>query len=253
MDASILVPAAVILLLAGVLKGSIGFGFPTVAVPALALLMPTRTAIVLVSLPLLLTNVLLLGRQPLGWDRLSRFVPLLATYVPATVLGGYLLANVSSTVLSLVVGCLCVLAGVWSLLPGELAVPARLESRVSFGLGVVAGLLNGATGIPGPLLAAYIAGLGLVKWAFVYGLTLLLAVGNVAQVGSYAQLGLYGDGLLPASLVLIPPALLGQQVGFRIQDRLEPSVFRRVVLVAVTLAGLNLLVGAVAALRTRGV
>jgi uncharacterized membrane protein YfcA len=243
LDPAVLVPAAVILLLAGVLKGSIGFGFPTVAVPALALVMQPRAAIALVSVPLLLTNLALLARRPSGGlvEVVRRLLPLLVTYVPATVVGGVLLARVSSQALTLVVGSVCVLVGGASLANLNLAVPRRLETRVSAGLGVVAGLLNGATGIPGPMLAVYLAGLGLVKWAFVYGLTVLLTVGNVAQVASYSQLGLYSGGILLASLLLVPPALVGQQVGFRIQDRLAPEAFRRVVLVAVTLAGLDLL------------
>jgi uncharacterized membrane protein YfcA len=239
----VLVPAAIVLLLAGVLKGSIGFGFPTVAIPALVLLMQPRAAIALVSVPLLLTNVALLARQPAKGlpHAVRRLGPLLATYVPATVLGGVLLARVSAQASMLVVGSVCLLVGATSLANLNPPVPARLETGVSAILGVLAGLLNGATGIPGPLLAVYLAGLGLVKWAFVYGLTVLLMVGNLAQVASYSQLGLYSGGILLASVLLVPPALVGQQVGFRIQDRLAPEAFRRVVLVAVTLAGLDLL------------
>jgi uncharacterized membrane protein YfcA len=239
----VLLPAAVILLLAGVLKGSIGFGFPTVAIPALVLLMQPRTAIALVSVPLLLTNLALLARRP-GRElagSVRRLVPLLITYVPGTLVGAALLASISARATELVVGSVCVLVGAMSLANLYPAVPARLETGVSVGLGMVAGLLNGATGIPGPMLAGYLAGLGLVKWAFVYGLTVLLTVGNLAQVASYSQLGLYSGGLLVASVLLVPPALVGQQVGFRIQDRLAPAAFRRVVLVAVSLAGLDLL------------
>jgi uncharacterized protein len=243
LDAGVLVPAAVILLLAGVLKGSIGFGFPTVAIPALVLLMQPRSAIVLVSVPLLLTNLALLARRPgreLGGIA-RRLGPLLITYVPATLVGAVLLASISAQATELVVGSVCVLVGASALANVYPTVPAKLETGVSAGLGVLAGLLNGATGIPGPLLAVYLAGLGLVKWAFVYGLTMLLTVGNLAQVASYSQLGLYSGGILLASVLLVPPALVGQQVGFRIQDRLAPEAFRRVVLVAVTLAGLDLL------------
>ena len=243
LDPSVLVPAAVILLLAGVLKGSIGFGFPTVAIPALVLLMQPRSAIVLVSVPLLLTNLALLARRPeRGLGAVARrLAPLLVTYVPATLVGAVLLASISAQATELVVGSVCVLVGASALANLYPSVPARLEMGVSAGLGVVAGLLNGATGIPGPMLAVYLAGLGLVKWAFVYGLTMLLTVGNLAQVASYSQLGLYSGGILLASVLLVPPALVGQQVGFRIQDRLAPEAFRRVVLVAVTLAGVDLL------------
>lgn len=66
---------AVIVLLAGVLKGSIGFGAPLVAVPLLAPLVGTRAAIVLVALPLLVANASVLLSRPVDRRAIRRFVP----------------------------------------------------------------------------------------------------------------------------------------------------------------------------------
>ncbi len=62
----------------------------------------------------------------------------------------------------------------------------------------------------------------------------------MAQVATYWQQGLYAATACPAA-ALVPAILLGQALGFRVQDRLAPAPFRRAVLVVVALAGANLL------------
>ena len=236
------VVALVIVAVAGVLKGSIGFGAPLLAVPALAMLVGTRSAVVLIALPLFTANVALLLGRPADPAALRRFVPLMATLVPATFLGGALLANLDVAVLSVVVGFVTLAFVALTLAGVQLATPPRAETAVSPLVGVAGGLLQGATSIPGSLFAIYLTGLRLDKRAFVYGITLIFVAGNVAQVATYLRFGLYTRDLLLGSLGLAVVLLLGQQIGFKVQDRLDPDRFRWVVLVAVAASGTLLLV-----------
>src|SRR5919205_223824 len=112
---------------AGVLKGSIGFGAPLLAVPALAMLVGTRAAVVLVALPLFAANVALLLGRPADPAALRRFVPLMAPLVPATFLGGALLANLDVAILSVVVGLVTLAFVALSLAGVQLATPPRAE------------------------------------------------------------------------------------------------------------------------------
>lgn len=233
--------AAAIVAVAGVLKGSIGFGAPLVAVPLLAPLVGTRAAIVLIALPLLVANASVLLTRPVDRRAVRRFAPLLATLIPTTFLGGFLLARVDIATLTVVVGAVTLVFVGITAAGANFLVPPRWETPLSALIGLVAGTLNGATSAPGPIFSLYLAGLRLEKRAFVYGITILLAVGNVAQVLAYWQQGLYTRERLLGSVALIPAIMLGQFVGLRIQDRLDPVAFRRVVLVAVGLAGANLL------------
>jgi uncharacterized membrane protein YfcA len=240
LDAGLLVVVAIVLA-AGVLKGSIGFGAPLVAVPLLAPLVGTRTAIVLISLPLLVANAGVLLARPVDRGAIQRFVPLLATLVPMTFLGGVLLARVDIATLTVVVGIVTI-AFVGITASGfQPLIPPQMERPLSALVGLVAGVLNGATSAPGPIFSLYLTGLRLNKRDFVYGITILLAVGNVAQVFTYWQQGLLVGNRLLGSAALVPAILLGQVIGLRIQDRLDPLAFRRVVLVVVAFAGLNLL------------
>ncbi len=236
-----ILPGLAIAFVAGILKGSIGFGFPTLGVPLLAFLLGPRAAVAMMAVPLFASNALLLVRRPVDLAALRRFLPLLATYIPFTIAGSLLLSSVSVQVLALVVGAVATGFAVLSLSRLNLVVEPHVERVASPLLGIGAGLVNGATSIPGPLFALYLHGLKLEKRAFVYGITLIFAVGNVTQLVSYTQLGLYSSGGLVYALLLVPAALVGQQIGFYVQDRLEPERFRRFVVIVVALIGVSLL------------
>ena len=230
------------MLIAGLLKGCIGFGAPLVAVPLLTLLVGPRPAVILMSMPLLITNGFILLRQPFPRAELKAFLPILVSLVPATFLGSVVLASANPAWLALTVGVVAISFSTVSWVGVTLRPPAAVEGMVGVLLGSVAGLLNGSTSIPGPLFAMYLSTQGLEKRAFVYGITLLLAVGNASQVASYAQLDLYAGGWLLASSSLAPALLAGQQLGLRIQNRLQSTLFMRLVLIAVAVSGSNLLV-----------
>jgi uncharacterized protein len=236
------------MLVAGLLKGCIGFGAPLVAVPLLALFVGPRPAVILMSVPLLLTNGLIIAGQPFPRAELSRFLPILVPLVPTTFLGGALLASANPAWLAVTVGVVAITFSVVSWVGVSLRPPAAAERVVGAVLGSFAGLLNGSTSIPGPLFAMYLSTQGLDKRAFVYGISLLLVVGNASQVLSYVQLDLYSGGWFLAAASLAPALLAGQQVGLRIQTRIQSALFMHLVLVAVAASGVNLLVRSLGAL-----
>lgn len=237
-----LLAAAAIAFAAGIVKGTTGFGFPILAVPMIALFAGSRAAVILVTLPVLVTNVAFLLRRGLDRPLLRRFAPLLLAMVPTTVLGGLLLGRANASALSVVVGVVSVAFALISATRLALPVSPRAEPVVSVVLGAAGGLLYGTTSISGPFFITYLTALGLEKWAFIYALTLFFSVGNVMQVGTYAASGLYAGNVLLGSLLLCPAALLGQALGLRLMHILEPATFRRVVTGLVLLAGANLIV-----------
>jgi uncharacterized membrane protein YfcA len=68
----------------------------------------------------------------------------------------------------------------------------------------------------------------------VYGL------GSVSLLVGHVQSGVLNLTTLPFSAALLIPPILGMQVGFRMSDRLNPDVFRKVTLIVLIVAGANL-------------
>jgi hypothetical protein len=74
----------------------------------------------------------------------------------------------------------------------------------------------------------------------IQGLIYGLGAVALAHLGS----GVLGSETLPLSLVLILPAAIGMWLGGRWQDRIDQNVFRKLTLIVLLLAGLNLLLRA---------
>jgi uncharacterized protein len=224
------------------MKGAIGFGFPVVAVPMLAFLFDTRTAVVVIPLPLILTNLFIVARAPVDREVLRRLIPLLISFAPFSILGAYLLSRISAPLLTAFMGMVIFGLGLLSLLNPRLVIPPRLEKRASIGLGVVSGVLNGIGSLGGPFFALYLHGIRLKKWEFVWAITLIFLVANAIQIASYTQFGMLNGAALAFSVAMIPVAWIGQWLGLFIHDRLNQVVFQRIVLIVVMLSGLSLVV-----------
>jgi uncharacterized membrane protein YfcA len=65
---------------------------------------------------------------------------------------------------------------------------------------------------------------------------------NIGQVVIYTRLGLYAGPVLAIALWACVPMVIGTLAGLKLQDRLAPRLFERIVLVVVFVAALNLVV-----------
>lgn len=222
------------------IKGALGFGFPLIAVPLAANLIGARTAVVLIAIPVVFGNLLILLRGGGSTEELRRFGGLLVGVVGGTVIGAQLLGRLDPGAVSLVVGITAVLLVV--LAWGNLMPPISPKAHRVAGptVGVAAGVLGGTTGIYAPLIAAYVHALRVDKRVFVFWLTAAFFLGGVVQVVSYWRLGLYNWNLLTYAVATFIPVVVGTWLGFWIQDRLPVTMFRRLVLLLVLVAGLRL-------------
>ena len=226
---------------AAVVKGAIGFGFPLLATPLISAIWDARQAVLLLSIASFLNNIQVVSRGGGSRATFGRFVPVLIGRVLGTVGGALLLASVNARLLEAVVGGAALIFGIVSLLKPNLAIPEQLERYLAFPMGVAGGLLGGSTSIFAPALASYTHALHLSKREFVYFLTLLYLVGTGVQVVSYIQLGLYNAAVVVLAVVSLVPNLTGVALGFRLQDRIDPTLFRRLVVLVIILTGASLL------------
>ncbi|MBA2448574.1 MAG: sulfite exporter TauE/SafE family protein [Chloroflexi bacterium] len=239
-----LVSLALVLLVifgAAIVKGAIGFGFPLISVPLIAIILDARSAVIILSVASLVSSAGILFRGGGSRATLRRLAPTLAGLGVGTIGGALLVASIDASRLGLVVGASALIFVATSALKPDLAIPTRLERYLALPMGLLGGLLGGSTSIFSPVVVAYLHTLHLVRREFVFFLTVLFVVGGLVQVTSYARLGLYDARLLLIILLSCIPNLGGVQLGIRLQDRLDPVLFRRLVLAVITLSGLNLL------------
>lgn len=235
-----LLSASIVVCVASMVKGAIGFGFPLLAVPLLSVIMGPKVAIPVVAIPTLLSNFLVVRRG--GAGRASGALwSLLAGTAVGTLAGALLLGAVNPRLASGLVGAVALLYVVATALGLTVRVPAPSIRRVGPAFGLAAGLMGGVTGISSPLLASYLHMQRLEKREFVFWITMTFFVVNIVQVAAYFRLGLYEGPVLTTAMWACLPMFIGTLGGLALQDRLEPKLFERIVLTVVFMASANLI------------
>jgi len=237
MDATTLFVLAVFLL-AGLTKGVIGMGLPTIAMGLLVLVMPPVEAATILLVPSLVTNVWQLLSGPDVRSLLRRLWTMMAAVTVGTFIGIRLLVADDSGIANMALGLALAAYGLLGLLGRTFHVRERHEFWVSPLVGLVTGIITGATGVFVIPAVPYLQSLGLRKDHLIQALGLSFTVSTFALAAA-----LYGHGEVrlsfaaPAILALLA-SLVGMHAGQFVRDRLEPETFRRVFFASLLLLGL---------------
>lgn len=235
---------ALVMLLAGFVKGAVGFAMPMVAAGGLGAFLAGQEIVALLILPTLISNVWQVFRQGFAAARetLARFWKLNLAMACAMPLSAPLLPMVPSERIILLLGVVilaaaAVQAGGWQARPPE----GRRGAVLEIGVGVVSGLLGGLVAIWGPPVLVYLIALGLAKTDRIRAQGLNFMAGALILVPSHLATGVLAGPMLPLSILMTVPVVAGMALGLRLQDGMNQQVFRRVTLAVLVIAGLNLL------------
>ena len=227
-------PAELVLLvgalaLAGLAKGVTGMGLPLFATPILATVLGARTAVVVMSIPIFVSNLLLIIDARDSLPVVRRIWPIALAGAAGVIVGLNLLVRIDQNVLSLVIAGLVVVV----LARGDRILgddPAALRVRVLGPLlGGLGGVLMGATSIASPAVAGYFHALRLAPRDFVVALALLFQILGTVQVLGLWQLGAYDGEVVRLGLLALAPMLVTLAVGMRLRRQLDNALFRRVI------------------------
>lgn len=232
-------------LLASYIKGVIGFGFPTISTPFLALFVDLRTAIVVLIFPNLVMDGIQTLRKPALLETLQRHWVLYLCGIAGTYLGTQLLVWFPSEKLLLILGVVVLVFVAVNVSRLRLRVAPRLERYLSPPIGLFAGVLGGVTNVPGTPLVLYFYALGMGKDEFIRSIAFSFLVYKVAQFTSVIYFGLLTWPLFGLSVLATTLGLGAFWLGLRTQDRVDQITFNRVVLGFLALLGVWLVVRSV--------
>ncbi|MEA2806283.1 MAG: uncharacterized protein QOJ17_424 [Rhodospirillaceae bacterium] len=232
--------AAATFLLAGLVKGVIGMGLPTVAMGLLAIVLPPAEAAALLVVPSLVTNVwqLLAGSRFTILAR--RLWTMMAGVMLGTIAGVGILADDTAALASIGLGIALAVYAIVGLAGRPIAVARRHEVWLAPLVGMTTGLVTGATGVFVIPAVPYLQALGLEKEELIQALGLSFTISTVALAAGLLRVDAWHAGSLWMSLLALVPALAGMQVGQWLRQCLAPSTFRKVFFAGLLLLGLYL-------------
>lgn len=221
-------------------KGVTGSGLPQIAIPVIAVFLGVERAVVIMALPGIVTNTLMMWQHRAA-TRETRDLPVLVTTgMVGSVLGTIGLATLDPALLSLTLAAVGILYVALFLSRFEVRLSPRLTRYVSPPVGLAAGMLQGSTGISGPLLTTYLHAFRLTRSPFILSIVTLFNLFAVAQVAALFRLDLFTPTRLVESALALVPMMIFLPIGARFSARLSQQRFDRYLITLVSISAVLL-------------
>jgi uncharacterized membrane protein YfcA len=215
-------------LVAGFAHGALGFGFPIVATPIVALAIDIKSAIALLA-PITLVLTVISALRGVGLASIVRvfwFLPL-ATALGAW-LGTRLLLALPPEPFVLVLALVILLyLNLDRIGRGRSALVQRLRLPFGVAFGFVAGVSEAVANVAGPVLLIYFMLLGLGPSQIVQTLNLCFSLGKGAQTATWAVSGEISTRAWLVIAALVVPSVAALIAGMRLRERIDAATYRR--------------------------
>jgi uncharacterized membrane protein YfcA len=231
---------AVSLVIAGLVKGAIGVGMPTVAFPLLSMLVDVQTAVMLLSVPLVLSNIPQALEGGFIGQTLRSLTPVLVGMIPGVWIGVAVLLNADPAIAKIFAGVSVVLVAALTLLAPKLQIKQRLIGPVGLGAGFCGGLLGGIAALSGPLVFIFLLAKGLSGRAFTKEASMFLVVSSVLLASTLMSSHQFDWRDVVISTLATAPVVAGMLAGQKVRDAIPGDAFKKLVVLTVLLAGAQL-------------
>jgi uncharacterized membrane protein YfcA len=228
------------LLLSGFVKGSIGFGLPLIAVPLISIFLPVKTAVAVLTVPVLVSSIQMALSGGHIFARARNYAVLLGGLLLGVVIGVVVLVNVSEQVLYVILGGVTIMFTLSGWIKSLSAFLQRRDVVVEGIIGLIAGTVGGVSSAFGPLIAAYLNANNVPKLELVQVLNIFLVAASALMIVVYGLTTSYNIGYFGASLMACLPVMLGVWYGEFFRKKISENKFRSILQFVLIALSLNL-------------
>ncbi|SHI75255.1 hypothetical protein SAMN02745165_00765 [Malonomonas rubra DSM 5091] len=230
-----------IFLLAAFFHGSIGFGFPMVATPLLALSTNLQTAIILTLLPTTFVNLTSIANEGQFLRAFRKHLPLALCAMTGSAIGTQILI-VSNSELFKVLLAVAILG---YLMIDKFQVRLEwVERRPNLSMlifGFTAGVLGGLTNVMAPILIIYSLEAKFEKAEIVQLANICFLFGKAIQLALFTLNGKFALNELMLSSTMLLLVFIALFAGFKIKRRIQQQTYKQVLRTFLFLLSLSLL------------
>lgn len=238
-DYSIILTAYIV---ASAIKGLTGLGFSTSCLPVMALHFDLKTAIPLVIVPSIVSNITVIVQAGRFREAMARFWPVYLAAVPGLLVGLAILVSINADAAKAILGLVLIIYALWAMTNMTFFLPTKWERRLRVPTGFMTGIVNGMTGSQVMPILPYLLSLNLDKNVFIQSINISFTLSSLVMLLGLNQLGYLSATAFLTALAGLLPVLLTLAVAGRLRRRLTVLVYRRLVLAFLLVMGLILLV-----------
>jgi len=219
--------AVLVFLVAGIVKGTVGIGLPTISISMMAQFADPRLAIALLLAPALVSNSWQVYRGGNVGQTIRRLWPYGLSLAVVLYFSSLFAPQVPTATLVAGIGVLVVIWVLTSFVREPPPVTASFDRPLQFICGVVSGAIGGLTAIWSPPMVMYLLASRCSKEDFVRYTGFLILCGTIPLTMGYMRNGLLDKTIAIGSILMIVPTLAGFAIGEKIRHRLGAEQFQK--------------------------
>ena len=227
--------------LGAIIKGAVGIGMSMFSVPIIAFFLPPTTAMILLCVPVLITNILQMQiKKGIGS---FRFLPMFIALILGIIIGCNLILEINLSLISQIIAISIIFAAIINLFGINIKyINPNIEKKLTIPLGLFSGIIGGVSSMYSPYILAYLVSINLEKEVLIRTMATMYFIGSIFifPIWIYNGLGTFSD-LIWSSLLLLP-AILGQKIGTSIRSRISNENFKKIILYTLMIIGTSLLI-----------
>ena len=217
---------AFVVLLSGFTHGVIGFGFPIVATPLIALATDIKTAILVILVPTLTMTILSVFRGGNLRESIGRFWYMPFLLMAGSFAGTRLLIGADPAPFTLV---LAVIMIAWlnmdRLGKVEVGFVKRWPHATAVVFGLTAGIFEATANVAGPLLIIYFMLAGIAPQTMIQALNFCFTAGKGAQLATWSAAGGITISQWASTLPWAALAVVTLVIGQHVRGRVSPTTY----------------------------
>ena len=235
--------AFAVTLLAGFVKGAVGFAMPLIMVSGMGILIDPELVVAGIVIPILLSNGLQVARAGLGPARAAaiehwRYIIVVCVMI---LVSAQFVRSIPSNTMFIVLGVPVVGLCLMQLIGWRPQIVARWHRPFEWFAGALSGTLGGLAGTWGPPTVLYLLALNTPRDRQMAVQGVIYGLGSVMLFLGHVKSGILNAETWGFSAILVLPAIAGMWLGFRLGDRFDQERFRRITLWVLVIAGANLI------------
>ena len=240
---AVAVAVVLVTLVAGFVKGAVGFAMPMIMISGLGSLLPAELALAALILPTLFSNVYQAARDgavaaAASARRFWRYILMVIVFI---LLSAQTVAIMPQSVMFLILGSVVTVFCIVQLAGWRPRFRGAARGPIEVAIGALAGALGGVSGVWGPPTVMYLTAIEAEKRESIRIQGVVYALAAITLTMAHVRSGVLNAETAVLSLGLVVPAAVGMLAGVWLQDRLDQARFRQVTLVVLVVAGLNLI------------
>ncbi|WP_419677868.1 sulfite exporter TauE/SafE family protein [Aliarcobacter lanthieri] len=224
-----LIFASIVIFLSSLVQATIGFGFPMIATPILAMVTDMKTAVIYVAIPTLLLNISALLFEKNFLQAVKRFYPLAIFAMIGSAIGTQILIYSNSEIFKflLAISILFYLFSQKFSFSMPWVVQKPKLSIIVFGLS--AGIIGGLTNVMALVLIIYALESKHSKKEMIQSSNLCFMFGKIIQVILFTYHGSFTPEILEISLYNLLIVLMCIIIGLNLKNKIKENNYNKVI------------------------